>query len=101
MTHARRSFFPKSGRLLWRRALSPDELTEQVQVAHTNAGKLNDFYAGLKESLAGVLTSPNFLFRVLEGEVVPGKADTYELTPYSKASDSPRSCGTAIRTALF
>ena len=79
-------FFAKAGRLLWRRALTPSELASQVQVAHAGAEKLKDFYAGVQESLAGLLTSPNFLFRVQQAQAVSGHPGVYELTAYSKAS---------------
>jgi hypothetical protein len=79
-------FFAKVGRLLWRRALAAEELTQQVQAAHESAAKLNDFYAGMRESLTAMLASPNFLFRVLEAGPMSGEAGSYELTPYSKAA---------------
>jgi hypothetical protein len=79
-------FFAKVGPLLWRRALTPDELAAQVQLARAGTEKLNDFYAGVQESLAGMLTSANFLFRVQQAEAVSGRPGVYELTAYSKAA---------------
>jgi hypothetical protein len=79
-------FFATTGRLLWRRALTPAELTAQVQLARSGTQRLGDFYMGVRESLVGMLTSPNFLYRVEQAEPVPGHPGVYELTAYSKAS---------------
>lgn len=81
-----RRFFGTTGRLLWRRGLTADELAAQVQQAHAATQKLGDFYDGLAASLAGMLASPNFLFRVEQAEPVHGHSGEYELTAYSKAS---------------
>ena len=72
--------------MLWRRALTADELNAHVQWAHVATEKLHDFYAGIQESLTGMLTSPNFLFRVEQAQAVPGHPGTFELTGYSKAA---------------
>jgi hypothetical protein len=79
-------FFAATGRLLWRRALTGDELAAQVQRAHAATEKLGDFYQGLSEALAGMLSSPNFLFRVEQAEAVHGHPGEYRLTAYSKAA---------------
>ena len=81
-----RQFFATTGRLLWRRALTGNELDTQVQWAHAASEKLHDFYAGIRESLTGMLTSPNFLFRIEQGQAVLGHPGVYELTAYSKAA---------------
>jgi hypothetical protein len=57
-----REFLSRAGRLLYRRALTPGELTTYVAKAKQGAEELNDFYAGLELSLAGILVSPPFLF---------------------------------------
>jgi hypothetical protein len=74
-------FLSQIGRLLFRRPLTDDELKTEVEVAHAGAERLNNFYGGLGQSLAGLLDDPNFLFRV---EAV--NADTHRLDAYSKAS---------------
>jgi hypothetical protein len=74
-------FLSQIGRLLFRRPLTGDELKTEVAVAHAGAERLNNFYGGLGQSLAGLLDDPNFLFRV---EAV--NADTHRLDAYSKAS---------------
>jgi hypothetical protein len=79
-------FFAATGRLLWRRALTADELAAQVQMAHQASEKLGDFYQGMADSLEGMLASPNFLFRVEQAQQVHGHPGVYELTAYSKAA---------------
>lgn len=81
-----RKFFAMTGRLLWRRALTAGELAAQVQMANAATERLGDFYQGLAESLAGMLASPNFLFRVEQAAPVHAHPGEYELTAYSKAA---------------
>ncbi len=56
-------FLDAVGELLYRRPLTRDELQVQVGIAHAAAVQEKDFYAGLRESLAQMLVSPEFLFR--------------------------------------
>jgi hypothetical protein len=79
-------FFAKAGPLLYRRPLAQDELDEAVELAGAAARTLNSFYAGLELSLAGMLESPQFLFRREIAEPDPGNPGTYRLNAYSKAS---------------
>jgi hypothetical protein len=79
-------FFEKVGRLLYRRPLTPDELTERVSVAREASGIVKDFYAGLALSLAGMLEAPEFLFRQEMAEADPDHPGQYRLTGLSKAS---------------
>jgi hypothetical protein len=51
------------GRLLFRRPLTGDELKSRVGLARTMALKTNDFYDGLRYSLAMLLQWPDFVFR--------------------------------------
>lgn len=55
------------GRLLWRRALSEEELSLFTQLAGESAVALGDFYDGLEFAIAGLLQSPHFLYRVETG----------------------------------
>jgi len=59
------------GLLAWRRPLSDEELTALVDIAGEAGTVLDDFYQGLAYGLAGILQSPNFLFRVELGEDDP------------------------------
>lgn len=79
-------FLAAVGRLLYRRPLSDEELQRQLTVARLAATESGDFYAGLEKSLAHMLVSPNFLFRVERAEPDPSDSDAYRLTAYAKAS---------------
>jgi hypothetical protein len=81
-----KQFFARTGRLLFRRRLEEPELASQVRIAHEGAEKNGNFYSGLAASLASMLISPEFLFRVEIGEPDPQHPGKYLLTPYSKAS---------------
>lgn len=78
-------FIARTGRLLYRRALSAEELQRQVRWAE-EAASGGDFYSGIAASLANMLVSPNFLFRIEAAEPDPERAGEYRLTGYSKAS---------------
>ncbi len=80
-----RQFLSKTGRLLFRRPLTADELNTEVAVAHESAVKLGNFYAGLGQSLAGMLDDPDFLFRVEAVAKTPDGAGARQLDAYSKA----------------
>jgi hypothetical protein len=56
-------FTGKFGRLLFRHPLTPSELQNWVGAAGDAATASHSFYTGLKFALAGMLTSPKFLFR--------------------------------------
>jgi hypothetical protein len=79
-------FFANSGAFLYRRPLSKDELRQAVAVAHSASTILHSFYAGLEMSLAGMLESPQFLFRTELAEPDPAHPDAYRLDAYSKAA---------------
>jgi hypothetical protein len=79
-------FFAKAGPLLYRRPLAQDELDELRQLANTAAQALHSFYSGLEMSLAGMLESPQFLFRREVAEPDPNYRGAYRLDAYSKAS---------------
>ena len=59
------------GRRAWRRPLNADEVTRFTTVARTAATTLGDFYDGLEYAIAGLLQSPDFLYRVELGQVDP------------------------------
>ena len=79
-------FFVKAGPLLYRRPLTVDELRDAVALANASARALNSFYSGLEQSLAGMLESPQFLFRQETAEPDPNHPGAYRLDAYSKAS---------------
>lgn len=56
-------FIGETGRLLFRRALTKDEVHLWTSVASASARAQGSFYEGLGFSLAGMLESPHFLFR--------------------------------------
>lgn len=59
-----RDFIQKVGLKLYRRPVSSAELQQRVAATLDSAARLNDFHAGLAATLAGMLTSPDFLFRI-------------------------------------
>lgn len=52
------------GQSLWRRPLTDDELDVELSIFTAAASALDDFYAGMEFATAGLLESPNFVFRV-------------------------------------
>ena len=79
-------FFAAAGTLLYRRPLRPAESQAAVEVAHLAAQTLESFYSGLAMSLAGMLESPQFLFRAQIAEPDPQHAGAYRLDAYSTAA---------------
>lgn len=79
-------FLANTGRLLFRRPLTSDELQSNVKDAGEAAAKLNSFYGGLELSVAAMLVSPQFLFRQEVSVPDPDNADQRRLDPYSTAS---------------
>jgi hypothetical protein len=80
-------FLAEVGELLYRRPLSKDDLQLQVGIAHMAAEQDKDFYAGLAESLAQMLVSPEFLFRWSEVQGPMGGKGVSPLDPYARASE--------------
>ncbi len=72
------------GALLFRRPLTADEIKNGVGLGHTLAKSSNDFYAGLRYSLATLIQAPDFLFR--KEEAVATAKNQYALDPYSRAT---------------
>jgi hypothetical protein len=79
-------FFQAAGPLLYRRPLSHDELGAARALAGEAARLLKSFYSGLELSLAGMLESPQFLFRTQIAEADPNHPGEYRLDAYSTAS---------------
>jgi hypothetical protein len=81
-----RSFLAKAGRRLWRRPLSSAELDRWQAVADDAAQVLGGARAGMEYALAGLLTSPHFLYRVELGEPDPAVAGRWRFTDLEMAS---------------
>lgn len=79
-------FFTDVGQLLYRRPLTLAELKLQVGIADAAAQARGDFYEGLSYSLAGLLSSPKFLYITEVAEADPKHSGRYQLDAYSKAS---------------
>jgi hypothetical protein len=82
-----REFFSEVGPSLFRRPLTPAELTGSVASARSSTRTLKNFYGGLELSLAGMLDSPQFLFRTQVSEPDPERPGLSRLNSYSKASE--------------
>jgi hypothetical protein len=79
-------FFGAAGPLLYRRPLAAVELQQLVRLANAATRVQGNFYDGVATSLAGLLLSPQFLFREEVAEPDPDQPGAYRLTAYSKAS---------------
>lgn len=80
------AFLAKLGRLLYRRALSDEELAGYVENAGTAADRLEDFYAGVAIALEGMLINPEVLFIVEHAEADPENPGQMRLDAHSFAS---------------
>jgi len=85
VSHCYQSFIRRAGRLLFRRPLTDDELTDYRAVAETADDQMGGFHAGVQWVIVAMLQSPNFLFQVEVGEPVAG-GDHHQLTAYELAS---------------
>jgi hypothetical protein len=81
-----REFIERFGRRAFRRPLDAAEIARYAEVADTAATTLNDFYAGIEFAVAGMLQSPNFLFRVEVGEADPADPGRLRYSSYEMAS---------------
>jgi hypothetical protein len=70
-TACTRDFVTRFGRKAFRRPLTTEEVDRYVEVAEGAAETLGDFHQGLEFAVAGLLLSPNFLFRVELGAQDP------------------------------
>ena len=80
------AFIERYGPLLFRRTLTKEQVERFVSVARLGSLELDDFYAGLKYALVGMMTSPEFLLRIERIESEPTRNGTYQLDSYSKAT---------------
>lgn len=76
----------KLGAQLWRRPVTAEESAKFVELSGAAATTLGDFYAGLEYGIAGVIQSPNFLFRAELGESDGSGAPTGRLNDFELAT---------------
>ena len=81
-----KQFITRVGALIYRRPLTDDELSVQVDLAVKSAGELKNFYSGLRLSLASMMVQPQFLYRQEVVQPIKSKPGRYELDAYSLAS---------------
>lgn len=79
-------FLSRVGRFLFRRPLTAEELETYVAIAKDAAVSRGDFYEGIAYSLAGMMTSPRFLYIADVSEPDPERPGGARLDAYSKAS---------------
>jgi hypothetical protein len=79
-------FISSTGRLLYRRPLAKDKVTELVGKAHRASTDLKDFYAGLSSVLEGMLVAPEVLMIVDRTEPDPAHPGKRRLDAFSMAA---------------
>lgn len=79
-------FVSEVGRLLFRRALTENEVATYAEQASAAAEELEDFYAGIETVLEGLLIHPETLFVIESVEPDPNNPDQLRLDAYSLAS---------------
>lgn len=73
-------------RLLFRRPVTADEIQPMVDAALKGTRNLEDPFRGLAMGLAGLLVSPDFLFRIERTEPDPNEPGHRRLDAFSKAT---------------
>lgn len=81
-----KSFITKFGRRAWRRDLVAEEVTRYSTIATNASSMLKDFWGGLEYAIAGLLQSPNFLYRQELGVADPADSTRRLYTGYELAS---------------
>jgi hypothetical protein len=79
-----KQFLGRVGQLILRRPLADAKLQALVDIAAEETKKSGNFYSGIEFTLAGLLVSPNFLFRV--EQAVPAPNGGLQVDAYSKAA---------------
>ncbi len=80
------TFIRSIGERVWRRPLTDLEATRWSTIASSAAVAAGDFWVGLSWGLAGLLQSPNFLYRVELGWPDPQDPSVFRLDNYELAS---------------
>ncbi len=81
-----RAFLQKFGRRVFRRPLTAEELDTWVAIATDAQTKLTSFYEGLEIATTGMLSSPNFLYRVEIGQPDPDHKGWLKYNDYEMAT---------------
>ncbi len=81
-----RQFVTTFGRLIWRRALTTEEIDLYTAVAHDGALELGNFNAGIEAAIATFLQSPYFLYQVEVGTPDPNDPEERGLTSLELAT---------------
>jgi hypothetical protein len=81
-----RMFLTKVSRLLYRRPLEEQRLSQWVEEAGAGADRLKDFYAGVGSALEGMLFNPQVLFISERLEADPANKGVTRLDSYSLAT---------------
>ncbi|GAB1256377.1 hypothetical protein NBRC116494_08790 [Aurantivibrio plasticivorans] len=76
----------KYGKALFRRPLTEAELAPRLELANAGATQAKDFYRGMELAMIGLLSAPEFLFRLEVAEPDPENPDAYRLDGYTKAA---------------
>jgi len=79
-------FIARFGRRAWRRPLTMAEQARWVGVVGAVAPLYNDVWKGIEHAVAGMLQSPNFLYRVELGAPDPAHPARLRYTPWEMAS---------------
>ena len=79
-----KQFFAKTGRMLLRHPLPPEQIQVTVDLANKAATTFNDFYRGMSVGLASLLVSPSFLYVI--DTVENDKNGIPQLNAYAKAA---------------
>ena len=79
-------FFQQTGRLLYRRAITAEDIALPVAIARKGAVERQDFYGGLAYGLQAMLTSPEFLFVTEYAEPDSEHESRLRLDGYSRAA---------------
>lgn len=81
-----RSFIEHTGRLAWRRPLTPAEVDDLLALGSSFMEQTGEPYAGIEVVLRAFLQSAELVYRLELGTPVNGQPDLYELNGYEIAS---------------
>ncbi|MSO73148.1 MAG: DUF1592 domain-containing protein [Rhodospirillaceae bacterium] len=81
-----RAYFASVGRLLFRRALTAEEIDMRVAIVRAAADNNGDYYAGIESGLSSLLMTPAFLFITEAADGRPSKVGVQRLDAPSKAT---------------
>ena len=81
-----RQFYARVGRMLYRRAMTAEDLRSPVAVAHSATLSLKNFYGGVAAGLTGMMAGLDFRYIVEVTRPYTSKERRLLLDPYSMAS---------------